>query len=371
MALVACSPFIKLAADSSKRTEVVVAEIQSGGIEEYLIATGALSYKSETNLDSHIVSTVTKVFVKEGDVVVKGDVLLELDSFELDNQSNILAKELKSLKVETELAKSDYDAAKRKLSINETLLKKRLLGREKFDLSKEVVVNAQLRVEHMTSLLSTKQAQIDKVIGLRRYLQIRAPRDGLVTQVNATEGENVYPNQMNVDFNFLVSISDNSDVFVDVKIDERALADIYEGQTANVFLAPYPDTPIEGEISFIYPTIDKSAQGIKSKIRIRLNQDNLGGLRLRQNMSCLVKVLLSSTEQGNVVPMQAIVENDDETYVYVFDGERVKRQKVETGSSDFQRQHILSGVNDGQKVVIGPMDALVNLTDGQYVREVL
>jgi RND family efflux transporter MFP subunit len=369
--IAACSPFIKLAADANKRIEVELAEIEIGGLDEYLIATGSLTYKNETNLDSHIVSTVTGVFVSEGDRVRKGDVLLELDSFELDNQMNILLKELSSYKVEKQIATGDLEAANRKLTINQKLVKKGLVGKDQYNLSQEVLTNAQLSVEHISTLISAKQAQIDRVTGLRRYLEIKAPNDGLVTQVNATKGENVYPNQMNVDFNFLVSIADNSDVYVDVKIDERALADIYEGQTADIFLAPYPDTPVKGEISFIYPTIDKSSQGIKSKIRIRLQQNDLEGMRLRQNMSCLVKVLITSSDNGSIVPMQAIVEGDDETFVYIFDGEKVKRQPVETGISDFQRQHVLNGLKEGQRVVVGPMNALVNLTDGQYVREIL
>jgi len=369
--LVVCSPFIKLAADSNKQAGVKLADIVSGGLDEYLIATGELAYKSETNLDSQIVSTVTKVHVEEGDRVKKGAVLLELDSFELDNQRNILQQELASYKVEYAIAMSEQEAALRKLNINATLVKKQLLGKEKLDLSKEALVNAELKVEHVASLMAAKQAEIDKVEGLRRYLQIKAPNDGLITQVNATLGENVYPNQMNVDFNFLVSIADNSDAYVDVKIDERALANVYVGQSADVFLAPYPEQRIAGVISFIYPTVDKSAQGIKSKVRIKLNQEDLHGLQLRQNMSCLVKVLLSSTEEGNIVPMQAIVERDSKKYVYTFDGEKVQRQEVVTGSSDFQRQHVLEGLSQGQRVVVGPMAVLLNLTDGQQVREIL
>lgn len=369
--VVICSPFIKLAADSNKQVKVKISEITLGGLDEHLVATGALAYKNEINLDSQIVSTVTKVHVEEGDSVKSGTVLLELDSFELDNQLNILLKELQSFDVEYAIAVNQAVAAKRKFNINSSLVEKQLLGKEQLDLATEALTRAQLKVDHVEALKSAKQAAVDKVKGLRRYLQVKAPSDGLVTQVNASIGENVYPNQMNVDFNYLISLVDNTAVFVDVKIDERSLANISIGQQADVFLAPYPDKAITGEISFIYPTVNVSAQGIKSKIRIKLHQKDLQGLKLRQNMSCLVKILLSSTKEGNLVPMQAIVERNSETFVYTFDGEKVHRNKVLTGNSDFQRQHIIQGLNTGDKVVVGPMNVLVNLTDGQYVRAIL
>lgn len=365
------APFLKLAADSNKQQFINVAMVNSGGLKEHLVATGRLAYESELNLDSQIVSTVTKVLVDDGDAVVKGQTLIQLDSFELDTQTTVLARQFDSQKVELAIAKSKEQDARRKHNINLSLVEKRLIGKEQVALSSQVLSTATLSTEHAEAMLLAKQAELDKVTGLRRFLTIKAPTNGLVTSVNAAVGENVYPNQMNVDFNFLISVADNSAVYADVKIDERSLANVYEGQQALVSLAPFPDREIRGIVSFIYPTVDTSAQGIRSKIRVLLNRQDLEGIELRQNMSCLVKILLSETAEGTIIPMQAIVEQNDTQFVYTFDGEKVSRRYVETGISDFQKQHILQGLEAGEKVVVGPMDVLVNLADGQYARSTL
>lgn len=362
------APFLKLAADSNKQKLINVAVVNSGGLKEHLVATGRLAYESQLNLDSQIVSTVTKVLVDDGEKVTKGQPLIQLDSFELDTRTTLLSREYASHQVELAIAKSKEQDAQRKHKINQALLHKKLIGKEQFELSFQVLNTATLNTQYAETKLLAKQAQVDKVKGLRRFLTIKAPTNGLVTSVNAAVGENVYPNQMNVDFNFLISVADDSAVYADVKIDERSLANVYKGQEAIISLAAFPDKEIKGTVSFIYPTVDTSAQGIRSKIRVRLNPQDLESIELRQNMSCLVKILLSETTDGTIIPMQAIVERNDTQFVYTFDGEKVSRRFVETGNSDFQTQHILQGLEAGENVVVGPMDVLVNLSDGQYAR---
>lgn len=362
------APFLKLAADSNKQKLINVAVVNSGGLKEHLVATGRLAYESQLNLDSQIVSTVTKVLVDDGEKVTKGQPLIQLDSFELDTRTTLLSREYASHQVELAIAKSKEQDAQRKHKINQALLHKKLIGKEQFELSFQVLNTATLNTQYAETKLLAKQAEVDKVKGLRRFLTIKAPTNGLITSVNAAVGENVYPNQMNVDFNFLISVADDSAVYADVKIDERSLANVYKGQEAIISLAAFPDKEIKGTVSFIYPTVDTSAQGIRSKIRVRLNPQDLESIELRQNMSCLVKILLSETTDGTIIPMQAIVERNDTQFVYTFDGEKVSRRFVETGNSDFQTQHILQGLEAGENVVVGPMDVLVNLSDGQYAR---
>ncbi|WDT86354.1 efflux RND transporter periplasmic adaptor subunit [Alteromonas sp. 009811495] len=362
------SPFLKLAAESDKQKYVEVAQVTKGDLDEHLVATGKVSYDRELNLDSKVVSTVTQVFVEVGERVSKGDTLLELDSFTLDSQEALLKKQYDSLDIELSIARGKAQDTERQHQINQTLMSKGLIGKEKLAQSQQALTNANLEVKHISSLLAAKQVQLDEVQGSRRYLTIKAPMDGLIIDLNAVEGENVYPNQMNVDFNFLVSMADNSSVFADVQIDERSLANVHIGQSASVFLASYPDTPIEGKISFIYPTVDKSSQGIRNKVRVELNQNALAGLNFRQNMSCLVKIKLATSKEGTLVPMKAVVEQNDAKFVYVLNGNAVRRQLIQAGESDFQLQRIVSGLSESDKVVVGPMDVLLNLTDGESVR---
>ncbi|GHF84320.1 efflux RND transporter periplasmic adaptor subunit [Thalassotalea marina] len=367
-ALVISSPFIKLAADNNKQKLVKVVSVEQGSLKEHLVATGRLTYKKELNLDSQLVSTVTKVLVQDGDKVIKGQPLLEFDSFELDNQFNLLTKQMSSVKVELAIASTEFKDAQRKHDINIKLIDKGLIGKEQFDLSAQALLKAELNVQYAQTKLAQKQTEIKSVEGQRRYLQLKAPLDGLITTVNASVGENVYPNQMNVDFNYLISMVDDSAVYAEVRIDERSLANVRKNQLAEIYFASFPDKKIAGKVSFIFPTVDTSEQGLRNKVRIALNKADLVGLSLKQNMSCLVKLKVSETIQSVLVPMEAIVESDESKYVYVFDGEKVDRRFISVGSSDFKVQQVLEGVSPGESIVVGPMSTLLNLTDGEPVR---
>lgn len=368
VALIISSPFIKLAADNNKQKLVKVVDVEQGSLQEHLVATGRLAYKKELNLDSQLVSTVTKVLVEDGDKVVKGQPLLEFDSFELDNQFNLLTKQLSSVKVELAIASTELNDAQRKHDINTKLVDKGLIGKEQFDLTAQALLKAELNVQYAETKLAQKQTEVKSITGQRRYLQLKAPTDGLITTVNASVGENVYPNQMNVDFNFLISMVDDSAVYAEVRVDERSLANVHQGQVAEVYFASFPNKKINGKVSFIFPTVDSSEQGLRNKVRIALNKEDLAGLSVKQNMSCLVKLKVSETSQSVLVPMEAIVENEQSKYVYVFDGEKVDRRHITVGSSDFKVQQVLTGVAPGDSIVIGPMSTLLNLTDGEQVR---
>jgi len=366
--LIIGSPFIKLAADNNKQKLVNIVDVTKGSLQEHLVATGRLAYKKELNLDSQLVSTVTKVLVEDGDKVIKGQPLLEFDSFELDNQHNLLSKQLTSFKVELAISSTELKDVQRKHEINAKLIEKGLIGKEQFELSAQEQTKAQLQVQFAESKVAQKQTEIDSIEGQRRYLRLKAPTDGLITTVNASVGENVYPNQMNVDFNFLISMVDDSEVYAEVKVDERSLASVYQDQVAEIYFASFPDKKVAGKVSFIYPTVDSSEQGLRNKVRIALNKRDLEGLSLKQNMSCLVKLKVSETAQSVLVPMEAIVERDKEKYVYTVSNGVVARRYIEVGSSDFKVQQVISGIAPGESVVTGPMSTLLNLTDGEQVR---
>jgi RND family efflux transporter MFP subunit len=366
--LVAASPFLKIAADANKQPEVTVAEVTRKDLQEHLVSTGKLAYENELNLDAKIAATVQSVLVNEGDEVRAGQTLIRLQSLELDNKMKLLKRQYESLRVEHSIAHNDQAEAKRLHDINLSLIGKSLIGKEEAQKSRQTLENAHLKTKHVKALLAEKQTQIEEVRSQRQYLTIKAPIKGIITRVNASPGENVYPNQMNVEFNFLISMVDDSAIYADVLIDERSLAVVYKGQSAQVTLAPYPDKLITGKVSFIYPTVSQSSQGIRNKVRIRLDPESLEAMNVKQNTSCLVKVLLSEIEDGVIAPMQAIVDKDQKQVVYVYHNQRVARRLIQTGSSDFQQQHILTGLKPGEEVVTGPMEILLNLTDGQAVK---
>ena len=80
---------------------------------------------------------------------------------------------------------------------------------------------------------------------------IKSPIDGIVIQVDIKVGETVIAGTTNIPGSTMMVIADPSETLTEVKVDEADIAQVREGQTADIFAAAYPDTPLSGTIQSI------------------------------------------------------------------------------------------------------------------------
>lgn len=182
---------------------------------------------------------------------------------------------------------------------------------------------------------------------------IRAPFSGWASLRNISAGAVVSAGTE------IAQISDISKIKLDFAVPETLLAQIKPGQMIDARAAAYPDQPFRGTIA----TIDAVLNPETRAATVRAILAN-GDRKLKPGM--LLSVSIESAARNSLaVPELAVVGEGDQSFVFVIDGDKVKRVPVKAGLRQNGKVEILEGLQPGQRVVT---EGVVKIADGQKVR---
>lgn len=171
------------------------------------------------------------------------------------------------------------------------------------------------------------------------YIRVTSPIDGVITQ------RNIEPTNMVSSAMTPFVVADTSKVTVNVDVSERIINLINVGNSIDVNINSVYDHPVTGVIK----TIDPAASNGGS-FTVKIEIDNAEGL-LKPGM--IAHVSFTEQEASNVVivPRNTVIEDDEENYVFVVNGNSAKKVKVTTGIDDGKNIEI-SGVDFGDNIVV-------------------
>jgi RND family efflux transporter MFP subunit len=211
---------------------------------------------------------------------------------------------------------------------------------------------AQVRVKEQA--IQTARAQVLQAEAALRYAQtqlsytqIVSPIDGVIASVSTQEGETIAAGLTAPTF---VTIIDLSRLQVDALVDETDIGRVKVGQPAAFTVDSFPDEEFEGRVTAIYPKaiIDQNVVDYDVVVTIA----NPRGL-LRPDMTANVTIEVATKENVLAVPNKAIKREEGGRAVYVMQGGSVVRRPVKTGWKDSDYTEILSGLKEGERVLIG------------------
>ena len=142
-------------------------------------------------------------------------------------------------------------------------------------------------------------------------------------------------------------IADTSELVAYLQIPQNELAKFSAGDTAMMSVDALPDVPFYSSIERISPTIDTNNGTFRATAVI----DNTIGL-LAPGMFGRFTVAYEKHEQALTIPLQAVVEEDDERFVYVVKNDEVERRRVELGIEYLNDIEILDGLSADERVVV-------------------
>lgn len=145
-------------------------------------------------------------------------------------------------------------------------------------------------------------------------------------------------------------------VKVMINVSENDLTLIKNGMPVNVAFDAFAGETFEGKIARIYPTIDTATRTFQVEVRIAN-----ANARIKPGMFARVSLDMGEIENV-VVPDRAIVKQSGSgnKYVYVLHGDRVSYKRVELGQRLDDRYELLSGIEDGDTVVISGQSRLAD-----------
>jgi len=248
-------------------------------ITSVVTASGEIKPKVQVNIGSNAFAKITRLYVKEGDQVKKGQMLATLDNVQpaadvsandsalnaartdavaAQQAVNTAADDLKSSDAGYEHAKLDYDRAK-------NLYDSQLIAKADYDAKKAAFDTAIAQLGMAKSKLAQAKAQQDSAQGrvrqnaanLRHAADVLskteyvAPFDGVITNVPVREGETVVPGIQNSPGSTLMTIADTSVITAEVKVDETDIVNVQLGQTAEVSIDAIPKQKFKGIVTEI------------------------------------------------------------------------------------------------------------------------
>lgn len=279
------------------------------------------TYESTATIESDRVASalarvpgeVVEILAEEGQRVAAGDILARLDG--------------ERLRLEMLAARADLDRARDEYARHEDMHARGLISASMYE-------GMQYDVEALEAVYKLAALNFD-------YSTIRAPIAGVVTSRNIKPGQTLSTNQKAFD------IADTSELVAYLQIPQGELAKISAGDKAMISVDALPDVPFYSNIKRISPTIDKSNGTFRATAVI----DNAIGL-LAPGMFGRFTVAYEKHEQALTIPLQAVVEEDDERFVYVVKNDEVERRRVELGIEYRNDVEILDGIGANEQVVV-------------------
>jgi len=359
--------------------QVEIQAVEYTLIKSSILASGTLAFREQVQLRSEVIGQVIAVHVEEADKVRKGDPVITLDPKTYQAQVDQADARVRMAQIAIErqhlLIKTLTDRFERQ----KTMYAKNLVDQDSYEALESELALAHVDRRSLQESLLQASAALDQSEELLSKTRITSPIDGVVIQVDIKVGETVIAGTTNIPGSTMMVIADPSETLTEVQVDEADIAQIKENQSADIFTAAYPDTPLSGKIQSI-ATVARAKIGQQSlSFLVKILLDEQDSMAIRPGMSVRADIYTESSEEALAVPVQAVRYDeeldeevkgqDEQAFVFVMEDGKAIRKDVKTGISSDSDQEILEGLEEGETVITGPFRVLRHLQDGEEVEE--
>jgi HlyD family secretion protein len=294
---------------SGGQTAVQAGEVRKGTIVATVRAPGRIQPETMVKLSADVPGKVSRLAVKEGDRVRRGQFLLQLEDIayraEVANAEAAVQAARSNLR-QAEAAFAQSDASfKRK----ESLFEQKLVSPEELDVARTTRDSDKARLDARRE--DVAQGAGTLTIARDRLSKTRfvAPIDGTVTQLAIEEGEIVITGTMNNPGTVILTVADLAEMKVEADVDETDVSSVALGQTSTVTVDALPDTTLTGRVHEIAnsPTIaNVGAQDQQTNFLVDVMIDRPPAM-LRPGMTADVEITTATRDSVLLVPIQAVV----------------------------------------------------------------
>jgi Cu(I)/Ag(I) efflux system membrane fusion protein len=217
-----------------------------------------------------------------------------------------------------------------------------LLAQDRSESQRKVSADKARNILRLLDVPDDVIGEIERTGEPRNRIPVRAPIDGVVTEMTARDGMYV------TEASDMFTIADLSRVWVDVDVYEHQIDWLAEGLSAEMTVPARPGRTWEGKVDYLYPELDPRSR----TLRVRLVFDN-PDLVLKPNMFANVVIYGGPKRDVLKIPAAAlIVTGERESVVTALGGGRFQPVDVVTGMQRGGEVEILSGLEEGDEIVV-------------------
>ena len=310
------------------------ARVEAATIERIVVATGTIEPAKEVEVRPRIPGIIDRILVKEGEPVVAGQLLVEIERELLEAQAQEAAAELEAARVERHYAQLDLERAQQ-------LERGGVVSSQKLDEARARSENAGAGVARTEAKLRTLRTQLS-------YAHVRSSLAGRVLDIPVEEGQAVSPVTAVTGGTLLLSIAATNAIHLKGLVDENEVARVAIGQRARIRTEAYGVRIFAGEVIEIAPVGQRNQNVTYFEVKVAVTDPEAKLLRPR--MSGDAEIIAETIEGALVVPETALRYRGKEIYVERPNGESVEERVVKTGVIDGARVQILEGLKAGEEV---------------------
>lgn len=373
---------------------VTVSRVET--LRAYVTASGEIVAARYADLGSSVMGRLVSLRVREGDRVTAGQILARIDPVQAESAVASSSAAVRALEADAagatdqvRAAQSEVTvAASRKTEADRALQRARelassgLLPQSELDAAiaaadtaaaqvnsaRAAVAGAEQSRAAATQRVAQGRAERARVGDQLAKTEITAPIAGVVTRLDVEEGEMVIMGVQNQPGTILMTISDLSALNAEVKVAEADVLRLSLDNAATVTLDALAGQSYTGRVTEIgasaLPQVGTQAAAREFRVKVRLD-GNVASLR--PGLTCDTEILVAERKDVLAVPLQAVVQRDGKSGVFVIKDGRALFTPVTTGIIGGLTIEV-AGVDEGASIVAGPFQVLRDLPAGAAIR---
>lgn len=304
-------------------------------LKSVIPATGEVLPLLSSVVKSEISGRITRIAVKEGDSVQRGEVLVELDRVSLETRVREAERSFEADRLRLERSKRNYER------LNE-LYAKKFVGEKEFLDAETDFRLSELNLEIAQARLEDAEEDLSKTV-------ITAPHEGILTLLNVTDGQVISGATSVSNGTDLLTIAQLSELYMEANINEVDVERLFVGQSAYLRFDAIPDFEVEGRIDVIAPSARRDGNVRVFPIEVVFE---VADKRVRPGISATVEVPIASVEGVVSVLISGVFTEEQSSHVYLKTATGWERREVEVGINDLQYVEIKNGLDPDDAIAL-------------------
>ncbi len=381
-----------------KATEVRMEAVGRRSLVAAVTASGKIEADAQVDISADITGRIVQLGVKEGDVVKKGQFLVQIDPAQYQSAVKRLEGLLASNQANLVQAQTNRDQLKRQLDrwnemrkINAALVSPEQVeqAQQQYDVAVASYQAGLANVEQARGSLSEARDQLSKT-------RILSPINGRVVRLPVEVGEVAVPGTFSRETGRLMTIADLGTILAKVKVDETDVVRVHLGDSVAVTIDAFQDSTFSGRVTKISNSASAASasaggstdRAVDFDVEITLDKPPAG---VRPDLSATSRIITDTRDKATAIPIIALtvrqheelqnelkpeqgagakssLKDKDREGVFVVENGVATFRAVRVGIAGDEYFEVLDGLKVGDSIVAGPYQAVRDLKDSTRVR---
>jgi HlyD family secretion protein len=400
LAVIAVGVIVTLGgAGKDKEVEVRLEQVARQNLVSAVTASGNIEAKSQVDLQSEVTARILRIHVEEGDLVSKGQLLVELDEVQFKGAVDRAEALLTSQQASVLQATVNRDQAGRALARANELKRTAptLISDEAIEQAQQTFDVSEANLKAAEAQLAQSRASLTEARDNLARTKLYAPIAGRVVRLAVEEGEVAVPGTFSRDVGMLMRIADLSVIQALVKVDETDVVRLALGDSVSVSIDAFPDSQFAGRVTRIANSAAMLSAAGQSTDRavdfeVEVTIDNPPA-DVRPDLSMTARIITDVRDDALAIPIIALtaraheattdnatgapltsgapsVKPKDRLGVFVVEEGVAMFRPVKVGITGDEHFELLEGLREGETIVAGSYQAIRDMTDSTRVKAI-